>query len=43
MSDNSDDDFEEANPMVSQQTKEAIGKLLNGAGENCKHIVSAYE
>ena len=29
--------------MVSQQTKEAIGKLLNRAGQNCKPIVSAYE
>ena len=43
MSDSSDDEFEDANPLVCQQTKEAIGKLLNRIGENCKPIVSAYE
>ena len=43
MSENSDDEFEDENPVVSQQTKEAIGKLLNRVGENCKPIVAAFE
>ena len=40
MSDSNDDEFEYANSVASQQTKEAIGKLLNGVGENCKPIDS---
>ena len=33
-SDSSDDEFEDSNPMISQQTKEATG-------ENCKPLVAA--